>query len=111
MYRSLRPASIESYSLTLIATDGTQKPVGLDGAPSYHLFHDWTQARDAVAAAVDRLGIENVHAVACTMTQAIGGKLTDFSASCGYTKDEVRDMCDLARHHDQPTAGAASLSR
>lgn len=72
-----KPPTIQTYSLTLIGTDGLQFPIGRNGAPisSGTLFHSWDKARAAIADVVATIGIEHVHAVAYTMTQVQGGRM------------------------------------
>lgn len=94
MSRNRRPTKnvVSTYTLTLITTVGEQTPIGPGGTPTFHRFHDWTEASGAMADVVATIGLHHVHAIATTTTQTRDGKLDQFSAS-HFDANEVAEIC------------------
>lgn len=108
-----RRKTVETFTMTLIGTDGRHIPIGFDGAPVFHAFHYEAVAREAIVAAVSRFTRANtkagthtpvpppgeigdlqlIEAVTVTTTQvSAAGKLLVFTMH-KLSRDELREMC------------------
>lgn len=91
--------TIETHTLTLIGVDGSQTPIGEKGAPTFHCFHDWTIACDAIGDAVGNIArLATIHAVVVTTTQTradeFGGAAILVVCLRKFNRDEIAEIYD-----------------
>lgn len=92
--------TVDTFTLILIGTDGSQTPIGDDGAAAFHPFHIWPVALGAVVNAISRTGgraaLAEIEALAVTTTQvSAAGKLLLLTWH-KFSRDEVREIYDGA---------------
>jgi hypothetical protein len=96
-----KPQTIQTYTVTLIGVDGSHTPIGEKGAPTFHCFHDWTIACDAIADAVGSMArLSTIHGVVVTTTQTrpdpFGGVSLLVVGLRKFDRDEVGEIYEGA---------------
>jgi hypothetical protein len=82
---------LNRHTLTLITTAGEIVPIGIGGAPKFHVFKGWTRAHRAIANVVATLGLDNVLTIAQTCVVRRGADV-DFTVT-HLTRGHIEELC------------------
>jgi len=82
----------ETYTLLMVTKMGAHVPIGRNGL--FHAFNDWSEARDAIAHAVNiQVPIQLIETILVTVTQARADRLLVLNTA-RLDHGEIAAICD-----------------